>query len=195
MNWLAHVFLSEPHVEFRLGNLLADIVRGEERAAMSTEFQRGARRHHAIDVFTDAHPIVHRSRHRVRKEYRRFSGVLVDIFYDHLLAADWHQYSRVPLAEFTSAFYADASHRQLELPKAAATSIDRIAHYDLLGSYAEIDGVEQALRGISMRLQRRWGRDFALQAGVADLLEHRDAFAEDFAQFFPELHAHATSVG
>ena len=28
MNWLAHVFLSEPDVEFRLGNLLADLVYG-----------------------------------------------------------------------------------------------------------------------------------------------------------------------
>src|SRR5262249_49426386 len=75
MNWLAHVFLSESTLEFRLGNLLADIVRGAEREAMSVEFQRGARRHQAIDAFTDAHPVVRRSRARIGSGQRRFSGV------------------------------------------------------------------------------------------------------------------------
>lgn len=195
MNWLAHVYLSEPHIDFRLGNLLADIVRGEERAALNTEFQRGAQRHHRIDVFTDAHPIVRRSRQRVCKEYRRFSGVLVDIFYDHLLAADWQRYADEPLPEFTNTFYADARHSDLRFPEPANTTLQRITRYDLLGSYVDVDGVTQALRGVSMRLQRRWGREFHLEAGVDDLVRHRDDFALDFAQFFPELREHAMSVG
>jgi acyl carrier protein phosphodiesterase len=80
VNWLAHVFLSEPDVEFRLGNLLADIVRGEELRRMSPDFQRGVLRHMQIDAFTDAHPLVKRSRSRISPESRRFSGVLVDVF-------------------------------------------------------------------------------------------------------------------
>ena len=95
MNWLAHVFLSEPNVEFRLGNLLADLVRGDARAAVSAEFARGAEQHKRIDAYTDAHPIVRRSRARIRTEYRRFSGVLVDVFYDYFLANDWSRYSNV----------------------------------------------------------------------------------------------------
>jgi acyl carrier protein phosphodiesterase len=195
MNWLAHVYLSEPHIDFRLGNLLADIVRGDERASLSEEFQRGARRHHRIDAFTDAHPIVRRSRQRIRPEYRRFSGVFVDIFYDHFLASSWAQYAATDLESFTASFYADAAGSTLVLPPQAATSIERIARYDLLGSYRDIDGVERALRGVSMRLQRRWGRDFQLHAGVADLIEQRAAFAVDFAEFFPELQTHVMSRG
>lgn len=65
MNWLAHVFHSEPEVEFRLGNPLADIVRGKELRRMSPGFRLGALRHRQIDAFTDAHPVVKRSRSRV----------------------------------------------------------------------------------------------------------------------------------
>src|SRR5689334_20268067 len=58
MNWLAHVFLSKPDVQFQLGNLLADVVRGPQRDAMSADFVHGAAWHKAIDAFTDAHLIV-----------------------------------------------------------------------------------------------------------------------------------------
>ncbi len=195
MNWLAHVFLSEPPIEFRLGNLLADIVRGEERAAMGETFLLGAQRHQAIDAFTDSHPIVRRSRQRVRKEFRRFSGVFVDIFYDHLLAAEWLRYADVPLTDFTRAFYADVQSSPLVLPDRAARSLEYIVRYDLLSSYVDVEGVTQALRGVSTRLQRRWGREFALHEGVSDLIAHRNEFAQDFAQFFPELRRQVASLG
>ena len=194
MNWLAHLFLSEPDIDFQLGNLLADLVRGETRTAMSVGFQRGARCHHAIDAFTDAHPVVRRSRSRVRAEYRRFSGVLVDVFYDHCLATSWDAYSSVPLGNFTGAFYTTARVHSSTLPQPAALTLERIVRYDALGSYVDVEGIAQALRGISRRLQRRWHRDFKLEAGVADLIERRTDFAADFAEFFPELRAHVRAL-
>jgi len=190
VNWLAHVFLSEPNVEFRLGNLLADLVRGDARAAVSAEFARGAEAHRRIDAYTDAHPIVRRSRHRISAAHRRFSGVLVDVFYDYFLANRWARYSTVALDEFTSSFYADARASQIELPADAAMTIDRIARYDLLGSYREVAGVERSLRRVSMYLTQRWKRDFALEKSVADLREHEAELGADFAEFFPQLEAH-----
>jgi len=190
MNWLAHVFLSEPHVEFRLGNLLADLVRGEARAAVSAEFARGAQQHHRIDAYTDGHPIVRRSRHRISAAHRRFSGVLVDVFYDYFLANHWSRYSTVALDDFTSNFYADVKASRIVLPDDAATTINRIAQYDLLGSYREVAGVERSLRRVSMYLSQRWKRDFALEKSVADLREHEAELGADFAEFFPQLEAH-----
>lgn len=194
MNWLAHVFLSEPDVEFRLGNLLADIVRGEELRRMSTGFQRGVQKHKQIDAFTDAHPLVKRSRSRVSAQFRRFSGVLVDVFYDHLLANDWERYSPIVLDAFTAKFYADIEASNIELPSSARVTLDRIIRHDLLGSYRRVEGVERSLRRISAYLSSRWRREFALEKGVADLLEHQAEFAADFAEFFPQLQG-AVAVG
>lgn len=190
MNWLAHVFLSEQNLEFRLGNLLADIVRGEQRSGMSADFLRGVQCHQAIDSFTDSHPLVRRSRARIGAEQRRFSGVLVDVFYDHYLAKNWDDYSSVPLDAFTAGFYADIKTRQIELPEQAQWVTDRIIRHDLLGSYRRVGGVERALRGLSMRLSERWHREFTLENGVRDLLAQQDGFAADFAEFFPALRAH-----
>lgn len=187
MNWLAHVFLSEPGIEFRLGNLLADIVRGEELRRMSANFQRGVQKHKQIDAFTDAHPLVKRSRARISPEFRRFSGVLVDVFYDHLLATRWNEYSPIVLDAFTAKFYADIESSNIELPTSARVTLDRIIRHDLLGAYRGVEGVERSLRRLSAYLSSRWQREFILEKGVADLIAQRDGFDADFAEFFPQL--------
>jgi len=187
MNWLAHVFLSDRDVEFQLGNLLADVVRAPGLATMSPRFVLGAQRHRAIDSFTDAHPIVRRSRLRLGPEHRRFSGVLMDVFYDYFLARNWETYSSEPLERFTSRFYSDARASMLPLPDQAQLLIDRIVQYDLLGQYRSIEGVEQSLRRLSLRLASRWHRQFALERSISVLLANESALAADFAEFFPEL--------
>lgn len=192
MNWLAHVLLSDPTVEFRLGNLLADLVRGDDLSRMSEDFKRGAACHKAIDAFTDAHPVVRRSRARIAAPYRRFSGVLVDIFYDYCLASRWQDHVAVSLSEFTAEFYAAVRTHPLTLPEAAATTLNRIVTRDLLGQYARIDGVAHSLRRVSAYLSHRWRRDFQLEQGVHVLREQEGGFLEDFAEFFPQLQAHVS---
>jgi len=194
VNWLAHVFLSEPNVEFQLGNLLADVVRGPQRAVMSVEFVRGAACHKAIDAFTDAHAVVRRSRARISSEHRRFSGVLVDMFYDYFLARDWARYSPLALDAYTADFYTRVRAHPVELPADARTMLDRIIRHDLLGSYAQVEGVERALRRLSTHLDSRWQKQFALDRSVRDLIAHDAAFAADFREFFPALQAHVAGL-
>ena len=192
MNWLAHTFLSNSNVEFRLGNLLADLVRGDERVNMSAEFQRGAACHKAIDAFTDSHEIVRRSRARVSDEYRRFSGVLMDVFYDYFLAKHWDEYSEQPLTQFTTEFYAAVSATSLTLPPQAQLTLDRIIQYDSLGSYRDVRGVDRALSRISTYLTQRWRKPFALERSIPQLIEHEADLSADFNQFFPQLQSHVT---
>lgn len=194
MNWLAHVFLSPPSTEFQLGNLLADLVRGDDRAGMPQEFLRGATCHKAIDAFTDTHPIVLRSRARLDTRFRRFSGVLIDVFYDYLLAQQWSRYSPEPLDAFTSNFYLAAKARQLVLPSDARATLDRIITHDLLGQYQRLEGVENSLRRVSAYIQQRWRRDYALHTSVSELVRHERELGADFAEFFPALREHVASL-
>jgi acyl carrier protein phosphodiesterase len=161
---------------------------------MSADFVRGAACHKAIDAFTDAHAVVRRSRARIGNDYRRFSGVIVDVFYDYFLARSWHVYSSEALSEYTASFYVNVQARRLELPADARTMLERIIRYDLLGSYARVAGVERALQRISSYLNSRWHRQFELDRSVRDLHAHEAAFADDFAEFFPALQAHVTKL-
>ena len=197
MNWLAHALLSEPgDTEAQLGNLLADVVKGRDRAGMSAEFLRGVRRHQAIDAFTDSHPAVHRSRSRIADEHRRFAGVLSDVFYDHLLAIQWdrHAETAAPLAEFTADLYGRAQLCSIELPPMARAVLERMIAGDWLGSYIRIEGVEATLRRISRRLTARLGRPFALESATEELEANFDGLVEDFEEFFPALRRRVQDV-
>jgi acyl carrier protein phosphodiesterase len=190
MNWLAHVFLSEPDVECRLGNLLADLVKGKARQGMSPRFRRGLACHQAIDAFTDYHPVVDRSKARIGEPHRRFAGILVDIFYDHFLAHDWDRYAPVPLDTFTADLYASFRAYPIDLPDDARSALTRMMEDDRLGSYREVAGIESTLRRLSVRLAERLQRPFALEGAIRDLTTHAAEFAGDFAEFFPQLQAH-----
>ncbi|HVK10834.1 MAG TPA: ACP phosphodiesterase [Gemmataceae bacterium] len=195
MNWLAHALLSNPEPESRLGNLLADLVKGRDRAAMSAAFLAGVRQHQAIDAFTDGHPVVHRSRARIGSDFGHTTGILVDVFYDHFLALDWVRYSAEPLAAFTAGVYADMRAGMADFPAEAHAELGRMIDEDRLGSYRRLDGIAAALRRVSLRLQARTGRDFGLERGVAELVAHFDGLRADFAEFFPQLVAHVGPRG
>lgn len=193
MNWLAHTLLSEADIDSQLGNLLADLVRGADRQAMSLAFLRGAECHRRIDAFTDSHPCVLRSRQRLGAPYRRFSGVLMDVFYDHLLALHWDRYCPQPLEAFTAQFAAGARDSNLPLPPGARQTLERILQHDLLYSYREPDGVLQAVRRISTYLENRFKRTLALERSVPLLFSLQSELQEDFAEFFPQLQTHVAA--
>ena len=194
MNWLAHVFLSPHDTDFRLGNLLADLVRGEARIGMPEQFLRGAACHKAIDAFTDTDAVVLRSRARIDPQFRRFAGVLIDIFYDYLLAQRWSRYCDLPLEDFTAAFYRNARGRPIELPHDARATLDRILTHDLLGQYARIEGVENSLRRVSAHIRKRWRRDYALERSVDELQRLDTELGADFDDFFPRLQQHVARL-
>jgi acyl carrier protein phosphodiesterase len=191
MNWLAHAFLSSADTDFRLGNLLADIVKGSDLDGMPPEFLAGVRCHRAIDSFTDSHPVPRRSRVRIAGEWGRFSGILIDVFYDHFLAVNWDRYADVPLPAFTASVYRALAQRSALLPGHARDAAQMMAAGDLLGSYRHIEGIETALRRMSRRLSMRTGRAIALEGAAASLKSHYQGLGEDFAEFFPELREHA----
>ncbi len=187
MNWLAHLYLSEPDKEFRLGNLLADQVRGADRERMSAAFKRGMACHQAIDAFAESHPVVKRSRQRIGPEQRRFSGILVDVFYDHYLARNWSLFADTTLEQFTHGAYAELQPYSATLPEEARITLERIIEHDWLTSYREIAGIEDVLERLSGRLTERLRRPMALQAAVKDLRDHYQDWESDFMEFMPEL--------
>jgi len=92
MNWLAHLYLSEPKVEFRLGNVMTDVLKGHRWPGMSDDFLAGIDCHHEIDYFTDRNAIVDRSKSRL-KGNPRLRGIVMDVYYDYLLTLHWANYS------------------------------------------------------------------------------------------------------
>lgn len=183
MNWLAHLYLSEPTTAFRLGALLPDLLPLPRWQALSAEVVRGAECHRLVDSFTDAHTVVRRSVARIDPPLRRFGGILVDVFYDHLLIRHWQEYARRPLKDFEDEVYAAIDHGEGLIPADALQRLARMRQHRWLQAYGSLEGVALTLQRVGQRLRRPQ----ALELGVACLQRDLDAFAEDFAVFFPQL--------
>ena len=183
MNWLAHLYLSEPTPAFRIGNLLPDLAPASTLTDLPPAFQRGVKHHHQIDAFTDTHPVFARSKSRIAPPLRRFAGILIDVFYDHILAREWATYSATPLEEFVSEFYASFEHVRADIPSEAYQRLEDIRRHDFLCSYQHLEGVSNALRRISTRLRK----PVPLADSVVAFQESYNLFLEDFRIFFPEL--------
>jgi len=183
VNWLAHLYLSEPSPAFRLGNLLPDIVSLPALVSLPAEFQRGIRCHRQIDAYTDAHPLFRQSIHRLGPPFRRFGGVLIDIFYDHILAREWAEFATPALPQFAAEVYASFEPYWMDIPTEARLRLQAMRDGNWLSSYRELDAITFALRRIGSRLRR----PVDLVSAVSILEDEYETFREDFRAFFPQL--------
>jgi acyl carrier protein phosphodiesterase len=190
MNWLAHALLSEHTPEFRLGNLLPDFLSAPELGQLDSRFQPGVVRHRRIDAFTDQHPVVRRSVRRFTPAYRRVAPILVDVFYDHFLSADWAHYSAQSLEAFIAEVYLSFDGERARLPEFLLSPLDRMRAENWLGSYRDLEGLRRTLT----RMERRFRRRVDLVGGLAELERNYAGLRDDFREFFPELRAEVTAA-
>jgi acyl carrier protein phosphodiesterase len=183
MNYLAHLYLAGNDAEALIGSLMGDFIKGRVDPDLPPVLRQAILQHRRIDSFTDAHPIVRRSKQRVTNEFRRYAGILIDVFYDHFLAREWSQYSDVSLEAFTDRVYELVGRHRETLPPRMQRSMHYMVRYDLLKSYRSVDGIAQALRGIETRLRR----PSRLGDAVVELENTGVGFQRDFSEFFPQL--------
>jgi acyl carrier protein phosphodiesterase len=192
MNYLVHFLLAGDDDELRLGNLLGDFVKGRverfEHRGVTGRLRTGIQMHRTIDAFSDRHPAVHRSKRILAPEYGRLSGVIVDMFYDHVLARRWTEHHPRPLPDYTQDVYRTLRRNLHRVPAAVHPLINAMSRGDWLRGYASQRGIERALQGMAAR------RPVAAAIGTAGRLlsDHFDCFSADFDEFLPELRVRCT---
>lgn len=184
MNYLAHLHLGGDAPAQLLGSLYGDFVKGPLAGQWPADIEAAIRLHRRIDVFTDNHPLQAQARARFAIERRRYSGILLDVFFDHCLALNWVDYAAEPLLRFTGRVYQVLAAEPL-LPERLAHIAPRMAAQDWLGSYRDFAVLEQVVAGIDRRLSRPG----LLAGGAAELERLYQPLLEDFRQFYPELQA------
>lgn len=183
MNFLAHIYLSFNDSEISLGNFFADHVKGNNYLIFPEKVQKGILLHRAIDTFTDNHPIHKKSCKRLYSQYRHYSRVIVDIYYDHFLAVAWRQYSTVDLYPFTLDFYQLLQDNYPLLPTKTKTMMPFMIKDNWLFNYQNINGIKAVLEGMDRRTQLK----SEMSRAHLDLQRDYHYFQNDFSDFFPEL--------
>jgi acyl carrier protein phosphodiesterase len=183
MNFLAHIYLSGDNDLIKIGNFMADGVRGNKYLNYPEEVQNGIVLHRAIDTFTDAHPVFRKSKHRLHEKYGHYSGVIIDILYDHFLAKNWKSYSNEPLEDYVARFYKSLEDNYAILNTKTKNLMPYMFENNWLVSYATITGIEMILLQMDYRTKHR----VHMQEAIVELKVFYQEFEEEFTLFFKDL--------
>lgn len=187
MNFLAHIYLSGDNDLIKIGNFMADGIRGKHFETFPMEIQKGIILHRAIDTFTDAHPVFRQSTKKLHSRYHHYAGVIVDVFYDHFLAKNWSVYSNENLEEYIQLFYTSLKDNRPILTERTIGIMPYMFEQNWLSSYQTIEGINTILTQMDSRTKNKSKMRFATD----ELKEFYTEFEQDFTLFFEDLRDHA----
>jgi acyl carrier protein phosphodiesterase len=183
MNYLAHIYLSQEIKELTIGNFIADSIKGNKFQHFPEKIKDGIILHRALDTFTDKHPTVRKSTHRLFDPYSHYSAVIIDILYDHFLAKNWEDYSKVPLFDYTQNFYNLLKDNYEILPLRVQQFLPYMIRDNWLYNYATIEGIGKILYQMDHRTKNRSKMQFATK----ELQIYYPLFEAEFTAFFNEI--------
>ncbi|MEL6866935.1 MAG: ACP phosphodiesterase [Bacteroidota bacterium] len=183
MNFLAHLFLSCKNEGLLIGNMIADFIRNKEVEQYSEDIQKGIFLHRQIDSYTDNHPLVRQGTRRLIPRHRKYAPVVIDIFYDYLLANNWERYSDVSLQEFADATYATLNKHIDLMPPRLRKRLPVMIEGNWLVAYGGRSGLQFTFEKMEQRT--RFPSQFS--TAMNDLMADLSLYEEEFNQFFPDV--------
>lgn len=183
MNFLAHIYLSGDNDLIKIGNFMADGIRGKNFQDFPDDVQKGIILHRWIDTFTDSHPVFRATTKKLHEHYHHYAGVVADVFYDHFLAKNWKSYSDEKLEDFVERFYQSLRDKYEILSEKTKDLMPVMIERNWLVMYKSVEGIDRILKQMDYRTQNRSNMRFA----VVDLKKHYTDFENEFTEFFAEI--------
>lgn len=192
MNHLAHALLADAgDDEFALGSALGDFTHGHPDPAWPAARQAGLQFHRAIDHYTDAHPEVVAARNLFTPPMRRYAGIILDVWFDHLLVRDWRRYDvDESLAHFAPRWLALLDAHTADLPASLLRFRAWMRSHGLPLAYGDTEVLDVVFHAMEHRLSR----PSPIATAVPALLAHANTLQRHFDAFFPDLSAHAREL-
>lgn len=183
MNYLAHVYLSGGNIDIAIGNFIADSIKGNKYQNYPVQWQRGILLHRFIDSYTDSHDIFKDHAKLFFDSHRHYSRVLIDMFYDHLLAKNWSKYSNVSLNEFSKEFYKNLTLEKSRLPVKVQSALKYLIQDDWFNCYSTIGG----LTSILSQMESRTNYPSKLSSSIDKFVSLLSLIEPQFFLFFKDI--------
>lgn len=183
MNFLAHLLLSGDEKAVIFGNFIGDGVKGAELTEYPSAVQTGISLHRFIDYYTDTHEQTEVGRKIIRPSFRKYAGVVLDMYFDHFLNRNWELYKSEPLPQFISRMHAILDEREPQMPAKTKRFYGYMKSYNWLLQYGDLDTLAEVFRGMAHRTPFESNMEYA----VPVLEQHYNELEEVFFRFFPEL--------
>jgi len=189
MNYLAHAYLSFGNKNILIGNFIADTVKGKS-LHYPEEIRKGIRLHHRIDEFTDSNEFFKLSVSRIDPKFGMYATIIIDMFYDHFLAANWSHYHSESLERFAEKVYAAVLSEYTILPMRMKRMLPHMMSSNWLVYYGNRDSFKHFFKGLALRA--RYAPDLNLAANEINV--HYNELNRDFINFMAEMIPYVKSL-
>lgn len=183
LNYLAHLYLAQPTADSHFGNLLGDFGGRRHIKQLPIAVKNGLENHYSVDKFTDAHPLVKEAKQYFSPQRKRFSGVAIDVLFDHFLIKHWQMFNPQPLDNFKKMSFGLLHERLAVMPPRMQHVIKHLTANDWFTEYETLNGVGLALDNITKRI--RFANQFS--GSIDDIARHYNELDALFLVFFPDL--------
>ncbi len=183
MNFLAHIYLSGDSRELLIGNFIGDYVKGKDYEKYPPPIQDGIHLHRKIDYFTDCHSITRDAKKLVRERYGLYAGIVIDIFYDHFLSANWDQYCEVPLRTYVRDRYRMLDSGFSIFPVGVKAWFPYFIKSNWLEAYTTFQGLIMVFKRMSYRTSLPDHSEYAVER----LQENYELMEGYFRKFFGDI--------
>ena len=182
MNFLAHIYLSGEDPEIKLGNFMADAVKGNQVNQYNQKIQIGIKLHRAIDAYTDAHPTFRQSTRRLMENNL---VIMPESSSTCSTIISWRQIGSNTTMKIYPHLPSDfnPSRRQKHTySERTQHLIPYMIEQNWLVKYQTLEGLDQIMRQMNKRTK---GSNMD-QAGL-ELRQNYPEFLKEFQSFFKEL--------
>ncbi|MFO8234250.1 MAG: acyl carrier protein phosphodiesterase [Bacteroidales bacterium] len=180
---MAHIYLSGNNNDIKIGNFIGDYVKGKKYLNYRTLIQKGIILHRNIDEYTDKSEVPKTIKNLLKPHYRRYSGIVADVFYDHFLTKNWGYFSSIPIESFIHNFYELLRKEFSILPEPVQNFVPRMIYHNRLLSYRETEGLYQSLKVMSKTTSLPDKTEKAMEV----LMNNYKIINDNFLNFFPLL--------
>jgi len=183
MNFLAHIYLSGDSRELLIGNFIGDYVKGKDYEKYPPPIQEGILLHRKIDWFTDDHTVTKKAKKLVREQYGLYAGIVIDIFYDHYLSANWDQFCDMPLREYVRNRYRILDSGFSMFPAGVKAWFPYFIKSNWLEAYTSFHGLIMVFKRMSYRTSLPDHSEYA----VEQLKDNYGEMESYFNEFFEDV--------
>ena len=162
---------------------MADAIKGNKYDSYPVGIQIGIKLHRFIDSYTDSHEIYRKSKHRLHENFGHYSGVIMDIVYDHFLAKNWSLFSNITLEKYADDFYYLLQSNYDILAPKTQNQLPYMIKTNWLVCYQSLEGLELILFQMDYRTKNRVN----MPAAMVDIQAFYTEIEQEFLVFFTAL--------
>ena len=162
---------------------MADAIKGNKYDSYPVGIQIGIKLHRFIDSYTDSHEIYRKSKHRLHENFGHYSGVIMDIVYDHFLAKNWQLFSNIALEKYADDFYNLLQSNYDILAPKTQNQLPYMIKTNWLVCYQSLEGLELILFQMDYRTKNRVN----MPAAIHEIKKFYAEMEQEFLAFFTAL--------